>query len=97
MDLSDDSGEYQPHRNARNLYERCVGATPPIVHEVLDSLCRGGSPGRDFALDEMRISNVHTRQNKLVCADYRQLPPQVKVDLLEYALAKRQNDVEYSI
>lgn len=97
IDLNNDSGEYQHQSNARNLYERCVGATPPIVHEVLDSFCHGGSPGQHLALDDLRVSNIHTRQNKLVCADYRQLPPQVKVDLLEYALAKRQNDVEYSI
>lgn len=91
MDIYRDSDQGQHQCEIRNLYERCVGAAPAVVHEVLDSICSGA--GHDLGLDDTRISNVHTRQNKMACADYRQLPPQVKVDLLEYALAKHQNGV----
>lgn len=77
----------------RSLYERCIGAAPSIIHEVLDSFCH--SQWQDANLDDMRMPTIKTRQSKMVCADYRQLPPQVKVDLLEYALAKHQGDIAY--
>ena len=94
MNLEDDVGQDQRQYRVRELYERCIGASPSIVHEVLDSLCN--SHGKDVNIDDgVVMSNVRTRQNKLVCADYRQLPPQVKVDLLEYALAKHQSSVAY--
>jgi hypothetical protein len=86
MNLDVDDGQ------TRNLYERCIGASPSIIHEVLDSFCH--SPRQDANLEDMRMSTMKTRQSKMVCADYRQLPPQVKVDLLEYALAKQSN-IEY--
>jgi hypothetical protein len=89
MNLDYDVGQDEYQCRVRSLYERCISAAPSIVHEVLDSFCH--SPGRDNVNPEdMRLSNVKTRQSNMVCADYRQLPPQVKVDLLEYTLAKHQ-------
>lgn len=93
MNLDDNLGQDHLQCKIRSLYERCIGAAPSIVHEVLDSFCH--SPDPNANLDDMRMQNVKTRQNRIVCADYRQLPPQVKVDLLEYALAKHQNSVQY--
>ena len=94
MNLNDYMGQNQDQCKVRELYERCISAAPSIVHEVLNSFCNADK-NREVNLGDVRMSNVETRQIKTVCTDYRQLPPQVKVDLLEYALAKSQTSVEY--
>ena len=75
MDMEDDDN----FQNGRSLYERCIDASPSIVQAVIDSLCHG------------RSTEGNRRQQKNACGEYSQLPPQIKVDLLEYALAKQQH------
>ena len=94
MNLNDYLGQNQDQCKVRELYERCISAAPSIVHEVLNSFCNADN-NREVNLGDVGISNAETRKIKMVCTDYRQLPPQVKVDLLEYALAKNQTTVEY--
>ena len=61
----------------RSLYERCINAAPTVVTGVIDSLtqCNG------------EVNRRASRQAQSACGDYARLPPQIKVDLLEYALA----------
>jgi hypothetical protein len=71
----------------RSLYERCIDAAPTVVQGVIDSLRQDGSTG------VMRLpsgSHMRPNQRKNACDDYSRLPPQIKVDLLEYALAQQQ-------
>lgn len=92
MDLKDDS-EKDPHNlsnGGRMLYERCVDAASSVVSGVIDSLCHTNGLLPPDIGDSTRMPTVYTRKNKMISADYSQLPSQVKVDLLEYALAKQQ-------
>ena len=68
----------------RNLYERCIDAAPEVMLNLIDSSCpRNNVHHRNY--------NVPTsRQTKNARADYDRLPPQIKVQLLEYALAHQQ-------
>jgi len=75
INLDDDEHDL----SGRNLYERCIDAAPSVVRGVIDSLCHG------------TYSYGSRRQDKNSCGDYRQLPPHIKVDLLEYALARQQH------
>jgi hypothetical protein len=67
----------------RNLYERCIDAAPEVMQSIIDSICP-----RSYNSD--RILHHHitpNRQTKNARGDYYRLPPQIKVQLLEYALA----------
>ena len=71
----------------RSLYERCIDAAPIVVQGVIDSLCEGRSTGLSRLPGG---SPIRPSQQKNACSDYSRLPPQIKVDLLEYALAQQQ-------
>lgn len=79
MDMEDHNGANHMSAKERILYERCIAAAPMIVPGVIDSLCKG-----DNAADNGFRDAFHRKTS-----DYSSLPPQVKVDLLEYALAKQ--------
>jgi hypothetical protein len=79
MDMEDYTNDHYISAKERSLYERCIDASPIVVQGVIDSLTAslpGGSP--------------RPSQQKTACNDYSRLPPQIKVDLLEYALAQQQ-------
>ena len=68
----------------RSLYERCVEAAPAIVSRVIGSLAEEGSA----SVEEVQSRSM--RRKTSAFGDYSRLPPQVKVDLLEFVVAQRQ-------
>ncbi len=61
------------NQNAGRLYERCILAAPHMMQEVLNRSCKGHAG---------RIA-------KNASGSYAKLPPQIKVDLLEFALTQQ--------
>ncbi len=87
MEIGDHTRDDYISLKERSLYERCVDAAPIVVQGVIDSLCQGKSTG----ITRLRGgSTIRSSQQKNACNDYSRLPPQIKVDLLEYALAQQQ-------
>mmetsp|Transcript_1378 Transcript_1378/g.2891 ORF Transcript_1378/g.2891 Transcript_1378/m.2891 type:complete len:568 (-) Transcript_1378:190-1893(-) len=88
MDTEDRSHDDCISYKERSLYERCIDAAPMVVQGVIDSL------SQDNNAVDMKLPHGSrrrpSRQTKNACGDYSRLPPQIKVDLLEYALAKQQ-------
>jgi hypothetical protein len=72
----------------RNLYERCIDAAPEVIQSIIDSACLGSTYNTDRI---QKWHNIPSRQTKNARGDYCKLPPQIKVQLLEYALAHQQN------
>ncbi len=71
----------------RKLYERCIGAAPEVILSIVNSVC----PSSKYTND--RIKTLHStpsRQTKNARGDYYRLPPQIKVQLLEFALAHQE-------
>jgi len=69
----------------RNLYERCINAASEVVHGIIGSLSQGNEA------DSTKVLKA-SRQTKNAYEDYSRLPPHIKVDLLEYALAAEQQN-----
>ncbi|KAL7547905.1 hypothetical protein ACHAWF_011174 [Thalassiosira exigua] len=88
MDFDEHNRDHFISATERSLYERCIDAAPMIVNEVIGSLCQGNSE-ESVELQE-DCHKKSSRRTKNVQCDYSRLPSQVKVDLLEYALAKQQ-------
>ncbi|KAL3826451.1 hypothetical protein ACHAXA_011260 [Cyclostephanos tholiformis] len=87
MDMEDLTRDDYISSKERSLYERCIDAAPTVLQGVVESLCQGGNTG------VMRLPggcHIRPNQRKKACNDYSRLPPQIKVDLLEYALAQQQ-------
>ena len=79
--LRDDSSK------ERKLYERCIDAAPEVIQSIIDSVC----PTNNYNTDRIRtLHSLPSRQTKNARGDYYRLPPQIKVQLLEYALAHQQ-------
>ena len=70
-------------KRAKSLYDRCIDASPDIVQVVCQE--RGGIT-YDVA---GKYTGQTSRLIRTARVDYSRLPPNVKVDLLEYALSKQ--------
>lgn len=79
MDLTENSRDDHISLKEKSLYERCINAAPSVVQNIIDLLCQSRTRGLP----------IRTSKWKTTCTDYSQLPPQIKVELLEYALAQR--------
>lgn len=94
MDMEDRNHDDYISSKERSLYERCIHAAPMIVQGVIDSLSQCNDVG-----DRKSPYVCHrrpSRQAKNACGEYSRLPPLIKVDLLEYALAEQQKkDASY--
>ncbi|KAL7544059.1 hypothetical protein ACHAXR_013563 [Thalassiosira sp. AJA248-18] len=86
MDMEDPNHDRHISSKENSLYERCIYAVPNVVTGVIDSLTQGNMG--DMSPDGYR--RKASRQTKNACGDYSRLPAEIKVDLLEYALAKQQ-------
>ena len=71
-------------KKERNLYVRCISAAPVVMKDVIESLSKGNAGDVDGQRGYHGKSITQTKN------DYTRLPAQIKVDLLEYALAKQQ-------
>ena len=73
-------------KRAKSLYDRCIDASPDIVQLV----CQERGSITDEVAGKCTIKTSQTsRLIRTARVDYSRLPPNVKVDLLEYALAKQ--------
>lgn len=72
----------------RNLYERCIDAAPEVIQSIVDSVCPRSFNNTDRI---QKWHSISSRQTKNARGDYCKLPPQIKVQLLEYALAHQQD------
>lgn len=79
MDLTDTSRDDHISLKERSLYQRCINAAPSVVQNIIDSSCQ----------DRSGEWPIRTSKWKNTSTEYTQLPPQIKVELLEYTLAKR--------
>lgn len=70
-------------KRAKSLYDRCIDASTDIVQVVCQE--RGG------ITDDVagKYTGQTSRLIRTARVDYSRLPPNVKVDLLEYALSKQ--------
>ena len=73
-------------KRAKSLYDRCIDASPDIVQLVCQE--RGSITDEVDGLYTIKTSQT-SRLIRTARVDYSRLPPNVKVDLLEYALAKQ--------
>ena len=70
-------------KRAKSLYDRCIDASPDIVQVICQER------GSDFAGKYTIKTSQTSRLIRTARVDYSRLPPNVKVDLLEYALSKQ--------
>ena len=78
MDLTNNCSDDHISLKEKSLYERCITAAPSVVQNIIDTSCQ----------DRFSGWPIRTSKWKNTCTDYSQLPPQIKVELLEYTLAK---------
>jgi hypothetical protein len=79
MDLTNNCHDDHISLKEKSLYERCITAAPSVVQNIIDTSCQDRTSGWP----------IRTSKWKNTCTDYSQLPPQIKVELLEYTLAQR--------
>ena len=79
MELTNNCRDDHISLKEKSLYERCITAAPSVVQKIIYTSCQ----------DRSGEWPIRTSKWKNACTEYSQLPPQIKVELLEYTLAQR--------